>query len=291
MDGNVRKTETQEPEFETLMNDALFHMVFTNNNAALRGLVSSLLGIPEEVIVDIEILNPMQYMEAKESKLTVLDLKIHLNGDRYLNIEMQVRRFSFWANRTVVYSCRQITEQSNKEGFSYGNLEPVIHIGIMDHTLFPDHKRFFARYELKDEEGYPYTDKLQFYVMDLTAVDGATDKEKKQKLVEWANAFRATSWSEIEEINNSAIKEATKQMRVIMSTPDQRQIVWNRKLAEIDYRSQITEEREQGAREGTMDTLRRLVQKGRISVAEAAEDAGMTVKEFKESVGISDSDK
>ena len=40
-------------------------------------LFSSLLGIPEEEIVDIEILNPMQYMEAKESKLTVLDLKIH----------------------------------------------------------------------------------------------------------------------------------------------------------------------------------------------------------------------
>ena len=126
------------------------------------GLVSGLPGIQEEEIVEIEILNPMQYMEARESKLTVLDLKIHLNSNQYLNLEMQVRRFGFWTNRTLVYSCRQITDQSNKEGFNYGALGPVIHIGIMDHTRFPEHKRFFARYELKNEEDYPYTDKLQF---------------------------------------------------------------------------------------------------------------------------------
>ena len=171
----------------------------------------------------------------------------------------------------------------------------MIHIGIMDHTLFPEHKRFFAKYELRDEEGYSYTDKLQFYVMDLTAVDGATDEEKKQKLVEWANAFRAKSWSEMEEINNSAIKEATKQMRVIMSTPDQRQIVWNRKLAEIDYRSQILEERKkgiaQGIQKGSLDVLSGLVRKGRITVQEAAEEAGMTVSMFKTSAGISESDE
>ena len=126
-------------------------------------------------------------------------------------------------------------------------------------------------------------------------MDGATDEEKKQKLVEWANAFRAKSWSEMEEIDNSAIREAAKQMRVIMSTPDQRQIVWNRKLAEIDYRSQILEERkkgiEQGMQIGSLNTLSGLVQAGLISVQDAAKQAGMSVSKFKTSAGISDSDE
>ena len=154
----------QELMYESLMNDVLFHMVFTRNMTALRGLVSSLLGLPESEILEIVVLNPMQYTDAISSKLTVLDIRAHLNGDRYLNIEMQVRRFAYWTNRSVVYSCRQIVEQSNAEGFEYDRLEPVIHIAIMNHTLFSDHKRFFAKYELTDREGYRYSDKLQFRV-------------------------------------------------------------------------------------------------------------------------------
>ena len=185
----------QELEYESLMNDVLFHMVFANNEKALRGLVSCLLNIPEADMGKIDVLNPMQYMDAKSSKLTVLDLRVHMADGRFVNIEMQVRRFEYWTNRSVVYSCRQITEQSNAEGFQYDSLEPVIQVAIMNHTLFEDHKRFFTRYQLQDNEGYPYSDKIQFYVMDLKAMDGATEEEKHQGLLEWAEAFSAKNWA------------------------------------------------------------------------------------------------
>ena len=61
-----------------MVSDVLFHMVFTNNNTALRGLISSLLNIPDKEMADVIVLNPMQYMEAVNSKLTVLDLRIHI---------------------------------------------------------------------------------------------------------------------------------------------------------------------------------------------------------------------
>ena len=48
-------------------------MVFTKNGAALKGLLSTLLNIPESQIIKIEILNPMQYSDINNSKLTVLD--------------------------------------------------------------------------------------------------------------------------------------------------------------------------------------------------------------------------
>ncbi len=56
-------------------------------------------------------------------------------------------------------------------------------------------------------KGYLYTDKIQFYVMDLTAMDEATDEQKSQGLVEWAKALRAESWEEVREIDNPAVKE------------------------------------------------------------------------------------
>ena len=57
------------------------------------------------------------------------------------------------------------------------------------------------------------------YVMDLTAMDEATDEQKSQGLVEWAKAFKAESWEEVREIDNPAVKEAAKTMELIMSNP------------------------------------------------------------------------
>ena len=236
--------------FEPLTNDGMFRLVFLNNRKALRSLVSVLMNIPEAEFDDIDVLNPMQFSDAYDAKQTVLDLRVHLNNDTYLNIEVQVRRFQEWTNRTVVYTCRQITEQSNREAFAYKDLEPVIHVAIMDHTLFEDHKRFFARYEVKDEEGYRYTDKIQFYVMDLKAIAEASEEEQKRGLVEWAEAFSARDWKQLQKINNPGVKEAAKEMEAVMSSPEKRQFVWNRRLAQLDYNSQIDSARSEGRAEG-----------------------------------------
>ncbi len=157
-------------EFVSLRNDLLFHMVFTRNEQALKGLLSVLLNIPEERIIRTEVLNPIQYSEALDTKVTVLDLKVHLNDCTYILVEMQVRKFVEWINRTVVYTCRQVADQVH-DNFDYSKLEPVIHISIMDYSLFPDHKRFFKAYRLTDDEGYMYTDRIQFWVMDLTQIE------------------------------------------------------------------------------------------------------------------------
>ena len=178
-------TQEQSLEYIPLKNDFLFHMVFTRNQAALRSLLSALLGVPEVQIQQIQVLNPMQYSELNHSKLTVLDLKLHLSSGSYVLVELQVRRFSHWTNRTLVYTARQLADQVQGD-FEYDKLEPVILISIMDHTLFPEHRRFFSKYLLKDEEGWVYTDKLRFYVLDLTQIETATEEQKQQGLVEWA---------------------------------------------------------------------------------------------------------
>ena len=128
--------------------------------------------------------------------------------------------------------------------------QPVIQISIMDHTLFPDHKRFFAKYEIRDEEEYQYSDKMAFYVLDLTAAGEATEEEKKQGLVDWANAFNAESWEEVNRINNDGVKEAKKAMERITSDSYRRQLLWDRKMAEMDYRSQMSAAERRGEARG-----------------------------------------
>jgi predicted transposase/invertase (TIGR01784 family) len=126
--------EFDETTYVSLTNDLLFHMVFTRNAEALKGLLSVLLNISESDILRIEVLNPMQYSDVIDSKLTVLDLKVHMNDNTFVHVEMQVRRFKYWTNRTVGYACRQIADQIHAD-FDYGKLEPVIQISIMDYSF------------------------------------------------------------------------------------------------------------------------------------------------------------
>ena len=261
-----------------------------------------MLNISQDQITRIEISNPMQYTAIIDTKLTILDLKVHLNDNSFILVEMQVRKFKHWTNRTVVYTCKQLTEQVH-ENFDYDKLQPVILISIMDYTLFPDHKRFFKKYKVVDDENYPYTDKIQFWVMDLTQIAGATDEQKAQGLVEWARAFSANSWEEFNQIQNSAIKEAAKTMELIMSNPTDREKLRMRQDAQNDWITMLNSERRDGIEIGRKDgieigrkdgmdigriqTLAELVEDGILTIEAAAQRANMTVQAFtKEAKGI-----
>ena len=198
----------QIPDYISLTDDLLFHLVFTKNDRARVSLISSLLGIPESDIVSAAVVNPIQLNESFDTKITVLDLNVHLNNDKHVLVEMQVRKFASWTNRTLIYACREIDDQTKGKEFNYDKLEPVIQIAIMDYTLFPENRKFFARYKVQDEEtGYLFTDRLQFYVMDLTAISLATKKDGEDGLVDWANAFNANDWKTVERINHTGVKE------------------------------------------------------------------------------------
>ena len=242
-------------------------MVFTRNDQALKGLLSVLLNIPEERIIRTEVLNPMQYSEALDTKVTVLDLKVHLNDCTYILVEMQVRKFVEWINRTVVYTCRQVADQVH-DNFDYSKLEPVIHISIMDYSLFPDHKRFFKAYRLTDDEGYMYTDRIQFWVMDLTQIDSATEEQKVQGLVEWAKAFRANSWDEVKKIQNAAVREGAKTMELIITNPSEREILRMRQDARNDWITMMNSERKEGIEEGIQKGIQKGMKETQLETAQ-----------------------
>ena len=120
----------------------------------------------------------------------------------------------------------------------------------MDCSLFPEHKRFFSKYVPRDDEGYPYTDKLQFIVMDLTQIGSANEDQKKQGLVEWAMAFKADSWEEVGKINNHSIKEAVKTMQLIMSNPSEKEKIRMREDARRDEITTIAAAERRGIKQG-----------------------------------------
>ena len=76
-----------------LLNDFAFKTTF-HNKAALTGLLSALLDIDPADIRKLEFMDSFLPGEYDDDKEGILDVKLLLNGDRKINIEIQVLPFA-----------------------------------------------------------------------------------------------------------------------------------------------------------------------------------------------------
>ncbi len=193
-----------------MTNDYLFRALLQENNTVLKGLISSLLHLPIEEISSVKITNPIELGKAYNEKDFYLDIKVLLNNDTTINLEMQVINEHNWPERSLSYLCRIYDNLS--KGNDYINVMPVIQIGLLDFTLFPEHPEFYATYKLLNVKNYSiYSDKFRLSVVDLTRVDMATEEDKQYGIDHWATLFKSKTWEDIKMLaqNNEYIKTAS----------------------------------------------------------------------------------
>ena len=95
---------------------------------------------------------------------------------------MQNRYQNDWTERSLFYNCRMFTD-GFYHGQSYGELEPCIHIGILDFNLMRS-QGFHHHIKLLDiKTNEEYSSKLQFHVVQLKQVESATEEEKQDRIV------------------------------------------------------------------------------------------------------------
>ena len=116
----------------------------------------------------------------------------------------------------------------------YGKVKdarPVIQIGLLDYTLFPDHPEFYSTYQFLNVKNHTlYSDKLQLSVLDLTRIDLATEEDKQYRLDHWAALFTATTWEELQMLaqDNQYFKEASETVYSLSKEEQIRQQCWAR---------------------------------------------------------------
>ena len=74
----------------TLTNDFLFKSLLQKNKKVLKALVASLMHLRMEDITSIEITNPIELGRSVTDKTFYLDVRLELNKDTIINLEMQV---------------------------------------------------------------------------------------------------------------------------------------------------------------------------------------------------------
>lgn len=249
------------PLFVRMTNDYLFRALLQRNNHVLKGLLCALLHLKDSEISSVTITNPIWLGDRIDDKDFILDIRIVMNEYYVINLEMQVVNLHNWQERSLSYLTREFDQL--KKGDGYGQIQPVIQIGLLDYTLFPDAPEFYATYRFLNVKTHKvYSDKIRLSVLDLTHIDLATEEDKAYQIDYWASLFKATTWEELQMLaqNNEYFKEAAETVYCLTREEEIRQQCearedyyrsmdgMNRMLRERDVR--ISEQKAQIAEQG-----------------------------------------
>ena len=101
--------------------DLVFKKIFGDkkNSDILSDFLSAVLGVTN--IESIEILDNEMISDVFVEKFSRLDLRINLNGNTSINVEIQVKNYENYKDRTLFYWSKLYT-QGFKEGQDYATL-------------------------------------------------------------------------------------------------------------------------------------------------------------------------
>ncbi len=182
-----------------MTNDYMFRIVLQQSKPALKGLISSVLRMDEDDIEDLTVLNPVDPGKSVSDKEIRMDVVVSLKDGRKIDLEMQIKNYGDWPERSMLYLCREYDALSSGE--SYEAINSVFQIGFLDFTLFQDRPEFCGRYQLRNEkDNYLYSSKLNLFVIQLNSTDIATEEDKKFGIDKWVRFFKAKTWEELKMI-------------------------------------------------------------------------------------------
>ena len=191
-------------------NDYLFRALLQRNNRVLKGLICSLLHLNAEQVQKVTITNPIELGETIDNKTFFLDVRVMMNDQTYINLEMQVVNEYDWVERSLCYLCRSF--DNLERGQDYREVKPSIQIGLLNFTLFPENPEFYATYQFLNVKNHMlYSDKLRLSVLNLTRIDLATEEDRAYHIDYWASLFNSTTWEEIKMLaqKDDYIKDAS----------------------------------------------------------------------------------
>ena len=285
-----------DTRFVSAKNDFLFGKIFGDEQRT-RPLCSLTSAVLNEDIWHLELLNPHIPRITFTKKGVVLDIRAIINEGRYVNIEMQVKRQSFFTKRTQFLSSRLHSSQLDI-GKNYDELQESIAINFLcksNHNL--PKESWFHSYRLRhDRLHVPIPSgitRIIFIELEKVAKLGTIDESNQ--LMEWILFMNAKTVEEMSSIavRNPDIMEAFKIVKEVMSNPDQ----WRLYEAQQDYiRVQETEEalaekrtveaREEGEKKGIEIGEKRGEKNGVIKTAKAMLAAGVDIETVCKATGL-----
>ena len=197
-------------------NDYMFRAILQKDKQVLKALIAALLHLKKESIHDVATTNPIELGAAISDKDFILDIRVNLNNEQLIDLEMQMSNEYNWSERSISYAAGSFDQLNSGE--EYKEVLPVHSIGFLNFTLFEDQPEFFATYELRNKKtGHLYSSKFSIHVLDLTRIDLATAEDQNYEIDRWAKLFKAKTWEELRMIakNNPDLLQASNDLYTV----------------------------------------------------------------------------
>ena len=237
--------------------DFAFKEIMRNDNARI-GFLSAILKLNPKNIKETIILNTDLSKVHENDKQGILDVRILMNNQVEIDIEIQVAEFPKWADRSLFYVSKMYTEQI-KKGQPYNVLKKCVGISILDFTLFHNTEEFYSCFHLwEDNRHTMYTDKMEFHVVELSKLPKEL-KEDSNDILLWAKFISAEKKEEFDMLatKNPYIQSAYEQLQVISQDDKKRMEYEAREKAIRDYNHLMSSAFQQGQIELILNCLKK----------------------------------
>ena len=219
------------------------------NETARTGFLAAVLELNPESIKETVILNTVLRREHEDDKQGILDVRLRMDNETEIDIEIQLSELNIWADRSLFYLAKMFTEQI-KPGESYRLLKKCVSISILDFVLFNDEANFYSCFHImEDTRHFRYTDKMEFHVIELPKLP---EKEDYTKLELWAKFINAEKKEEFDMLaeKDSYIDSAYRQLQIISQDEQMRMEYEAREKAMRDYNEMMYEADMRGEERG-----------------------------------------
>lgn len=204
-----------------------------------QGFIAAVLGIEPEEVIKTELLPTHLRVRHNKDKLGILDVRVILNGDVQLDMEIQVAKFLFWRERSLFYLSKMYSDVI-LTGEGYHVLGKCIHVGILDFILFEEDEEFYSCFHMwEDKRRRKYSDKFEIHIVELPKL--AEHEYPETALLKWAKFLNAEKKEEFEMAakTDPHIQKAYEQLLHMSEDGNKRLIYEARQKAIYDYNTQV----------------------------------------------------
>ena len=242
--------------------DFAFKEIMTNEKARI-GFLSAMLKLNPEDIKETALLNTNLRKTYEDDKLGILDVRVLMNDNTEIDIEVQLSELSVWAERSLFYLAKMYTEQIN-QGDSYNKFKKCVSISILDFTLFDDNEEFYSCFHIAEDSRHTlYTDKMEFHVLELSKLPEEF-KDDNNNILLWAKFINAERKEEFDMIadKNPYIESAYQTLQVISQDKQKRLKYEAREKAIRDHNQFLWEAQQKGRAEGKQEGRKEGIEAG-----------------------------
>ena len=271
------------------------------------GFLSAILKLNPKDVKETQILNTNLRKLHEDDKQGILDVRILLNNQVEIDIEIQLAELKVWADRSLFYLAKMYVEQI-ETGDTYKVFKRCVSISLLNFTLFHDTDEFYSCFHLReDTRNTIYTDKMEFHVVELPKLPKEL-KEDSSDILLWAKFINAEKKEEFDMLatKNPYIQSAYEQLQLISQDKTKRleyearekairdynQLMYEaeergREKAIRDYKQLMYEAEERGMQRGTEQGMQEGIKQGKFEIAAKLYSQGWKLEDISRIVDIS----